>query len=205
MQGKAIRLGAAAALVCAAATCMMDFDEFEHTSLPTSSSTGSTTSGTGGGGGTIFTGGGGTSTSGTGGSTSGTGGSTGGAGGTTSSGGGVGGAGVVTVACEQAPCNLANGGHCCLPQSGGTAVCESQGNDCQAGYAEVHCDEPGDCPNGEECCATFDYQDGYTLLECVANCGGPTHFIICDDDNDCDGNDHCEASSYLPSGYEVCK
>ncbi len=204
MQGKAIRFGAAAALVCAAATCMMDFDEFDRMSLPTSTSTGSSTSGGGGIGGTIFTGGGGTSTSGTGGSTSGTGGSTGGAGGTTSSGGGVGGGETVSVACDETPCDVTNG-HCCLHQNGGPAVCESGGNDCLDGHAEVHCDEPGDCPSGQRCCGTFDNAEGYTLIECVSSCTGPSHFILCDGNGDCSGNDECENTSYLPSSYQVCK
>jgi hypothetical protein len=206
MRGKAFQLGALVVVAASAATCMMDFDEFDHMLLPTSTSTSTTSTGTGGAGGTIFTGGGGTSTSGTGGSTSGTGGSTGGSGGSTSSGGGGGaGGGAVTVACDEAPCDLSNDGHCCLPQSGGTPTCESQGNDCAEGYAEVHCDEPGDCPGGDECCATFDYQTGFTLIECVGNCGGPDHFTVCDSNNDCGGNDNCETSSYLPSSYQVCK
>ncbi len=210
MKGHAIRFGAAVVLAGAAATCMMDFDEFNHPSLATSTSTGSTTSGAGGIGGMIFPGGGGTtSTSGTGGSAGGTGGSTSGTGGATGGGGGAGGQGgappTVFVACDQTPCDVSSGGYCCLPQAGGSPSCETGGNGCQNDYAEVYCDEPGDCPPAEECCGTFSFQNGYTLIECVASCTGPTHYILCDSNADCSGNDQCEPSSYLPTGYEVCK
>jgi hypothetical protein len=214
MKSQAIQFGVAAVLAGAAATCMMDFDEFDQGVLSTSTSSGTTTSGTGGVGGTIFTGGGGTtSTSGTGGSTSGTGGSTSGTGGGTGGGGGgVGGqggaGGAVTTAfvgCETTPCDVSNGGYCCLPQDGGNASCETGGTGCSDGFAQTFCDEPSDCPPAEECCGTFSIIDGYSLLECVASCSGPSHFILCDSNADCGGNDECDTSSYLPAGYEVCK
>ncbi len=195
------------------ATCTMDFDDFYH-GLPVGGA-GGTTSGTGGGvGGSLFGGGGTGQTGGSGGTTSGTGGTSSGIGGTggggqggSQGGGGSGGAPPIgSVACGSYLCNLAGGEYSCLPEGGGNPECRTDPNGCPGNQTEVYCDEPGDCPQNELCCATLSSNPNFfAVLECVASCNGPDNRIVCDSNGDCSGNDQCSAHGGLPQGYEICQ
>jgi hypothetical protein len=109
----------------------------------------------------------------------------------------------VTVPCNGMQCNA--GEICCFNPNGPGDHCGTSGM-CDAGYVELSCNSPSDCP-GQVCCADFDpNQQVYQGISCQATCNGMDQITLCSNmmPNVCPPGTQCHQSMQLGQGYRVC-
>jgi hypothetical protein len=121
------------------------------------------------------------------------------------------------VACAGGTCNPNQ--VCCFNPTGPGDHCGDKGK-CPAGYVELSCSQPADCP-GQVCCATFILTNGgqtvqYTGASCAASCGDLSkEFTLCSGtctpppmggcvSAACQPGTLCWQSTLLGAGYDIC-
>jgi hypothetical protein len=75
------------------------------------------------------------------------------------------------VCCGAAFCDLASS-VCCAVQVAMTMECLPSSTTCAPDATQMVCDDSGDCPRGQLCCATWNGAV-YTALSCKATCESP--------------------------------
>lgn len=109
-----------------------------------------------------------------------------------------------TVYCNHQACDA--GQVCCFYQyEKGSDHCSAAGA-CsgEAGWVELSCNGPDDCP-GEECCGWWDNQVGWGTIACAEDCQ-PGQIELCfGDESACEASSQfCVASEALGTGYSFC-
>jgi hypothetical protein len=110
---------------------------------------------------------------------------------------------VGTVPCGGQMCDP--GEICCFNPTGPGDHCGFAGQ-CGAGYVELSCNSPNDCP-GSQCCATFNpMQQAYEGIACQASCDAQDELVVCSNGNPgvCPPGTMCHNSNQLGPGYKVC-
>ena len=96
--------------------------------------------------------------------------------------------------------------HCCVSTQG-TATCEGLTVACGGLSADIRCDGPEDCDQGEVCCGELTLGQYVTLAECRSTCASPDVIACGGEQTACPSGDSCVPYVVfnITTPYTICK